>query len=348
MKRLVICGVLFMLVGCTEYDVDQFESYTPVRDDLKTEIEYGEVFDHTVFEYEYLKGGQNLVFPEIDTLILGETHYEVLVDEKTYPFEISVIDTQFPKFKGKTSYTIFKGETLNLKDHISASDPVDGELEVSFDSFDQEKVGTQRVVARAKDFNDNESELEIEVVIKEKPAPKPVVPPTNTGATIIKGHLIVNKKYPIPNNYASGENSTAASSIRAMIQDMKAQGLRVSTSYSGFRTYHYQKQLYEGYVRRHGQKEADTFSAKPGHSEHQSGLAYDLKSPNGTLLETEPEITWVREHAHEYGFTVRYPKDKVHITKYMYEPWHLRYLGSDAKILFDNNLTLEEYLGVGG
>lgn len=64
-----------------------------------------------------------------------------------------------------------------------------------------------------------------------------------------------------------------------MIQDMKAQGLRVSTNYLGFRTYHYQKQLYEGYVRRLGQAEADTFSAKPGHSEHQSALAYDLKSP---------------------------------------------------------------------
>ena len=91
---------------------------------------------------------------------------------------------------------------------------------------------------------------------------------------------------------------------------------------------------------------ADTYSARAGHSEHQTGLAFDLNSLEESFGETREGI-WLREHCWEYGFIIRYPKGKESITGYMYEPWHVRYLGkSAAKSVFESGLCLEEYLNV--
>ena len=100
------------------------------------------------------------------------------------------------------------------------------------------------------------------------------------------------------------------------------------------------------YVKRSGKAEADRYSARPGHSEHQTGLAFDLNSIDMTFADTD-ECAWVNKHCAEYGFIIRYPKGSESITGYMYEPWHLRYLGTEtAKKVYDSGLTLEEYLGI--
>ena len=118
---------------------------------------------------------------------------------------------------------------------------------------------------------------------------------------------------------------------------------------SGYRSYNTQKDLYNSYVANHGQEAADKFSAKPGQSEHQSGLAMDITSASmnyqldDTFFDTE-EGKWVAENAHKFGFVIRYPKGKEDITGYQYEPWHLRYVGlSLAKETYESQLTLEEY-----
>lgn len=97
-----------------------------------------------------------------------------------------------------------------------------------------------------------------------------------------------------------------------------------------------------GFARGENPEAVDISFAVPGHSEYQTGFAFDLRSPSGALLIIEPEITWVRENAHRYGFIVRYPEGKTHITGYKYEPWHLGYMGSDAEKIYCSNLTLEE------
>lgn len=119
---------------------------------------------------------------------------------------------------------------------------------------------------------------------------------------------------------------------------------------SGFRSYETQEVLYNGYVERSGQAEADRYSAQPGKSEHQTGLTMDVTADSvGRQLvqsfgETDEGI-WVRENAHRYGFIVRYPEGKEEITKYMYEPWHLRFLGiALATEIYESGLTYEEYL----
>ncbi len=118
---------------------------------------------------------------------------------------------------------------------------------------------------------------------------------------------------------------------------------------SGYRSYRTQESTYNGYVKNHGQAEADKFSAKAGQSEHQTGLAIDISSESvNFLLEEEfgdtVEGKWVAENAHRFGFIVRYPKGKEDVTGYMYEPWHLRYLGVDlATKVYESGLTLEQY-----
>jgi len=117
---------------------------------------------------------------------------------------------------------------------------------------------------------------------------------------------------------------------------------------SGYRSHQLQTVYYSNYVRVSGEAEANKFSARPGQSEHQTGLAFDLASTsNSCYLETcfgDSEAgKWLATHAHEYGFTLRYPADKTDITGYQYEPWHFRYVGKDlAGALHQSGLTLDE------
>ena len=176
----------------------------------------------------------------------------------------------------------------------------------------------------------------------------PSTPQTTIEPYYVNGILIVNKKHPLPANYGSQEDPTALSQLQKMIADMQSLGLSISNSYSGYRSYQYQSSLYQNYVNSYGQASADTFSARPGYSEHQTGLAFDLIQPNGALLESPNEAQWVAQNAHKYGFIVRYQSGKESITGYMAEPWHVRYVGDEAVNIYQSGLTLEEYLHVEG
>ncbi len=168
-----------------------------------------------------------------------------------------------------------------------------------------------------------------------------------TPATVA-GVPIVNKKYSVSPDYAPREDPTAAAAAKELIAAMQSQGLDVSDAWSGFRSYEYQSELYNGYVASSGQEAADTFSARPGFSEHQTGLAFDLKHSSGALLENPAEAQWLLDHAHEYGFIVRYQEGWESITGYMAEPWHIRYLGDIAEEVHSRNVPLETYLGAEG
>lgn len=160
--------------------------------------------------------------------------------------------------------------------------------------------------------------------------------------------VIVNKKNPVDKNYNPGENKEAKAALTDLIKDMQSLDLDINTDYSGYRTYEYQENLYNRYVEREGVEKADTYSARPGYSEHHTGLAFDLKHLDGNLITKENEVNWVRDNAYQYGFIIRYPEGKEDITGYMYEPWHLRYVGDIAKEIVAQNVTLEEFLNVEG
>ena len=164
-------------------------------------------------------------------------------------------------------------------------------------------------------------------------------------ATYIKGILIVNKSYALPSTFGNGLTADTTAAFNAMQADAAAAGHNIYIA-SGFRSFSSQTTIYNRYKANEGQAGADTHSARPGHSEHQSGLAFDLNTITQAFGST-PEGIWTAQNAHLYGFIVRYPQGKESVTGYIWEPWHLRYVGVDvATTLYNSGQTLEEYLGV--
>lgn len=173
-----------------------------------------------------------------------------------------------------------------------------------------------------------------------------------TEPTFVQGILIVNKKNPLPSTYNKGEDQKARAAFDKMAAAAKQEGFEL-VAFSGFRSYEYQQTLYDRYVSRDGKDAADRYSARPGYSEHQSGLAFDVGEKGKEdlwLTDAFGESAagkWLVNNAHKYGFILRYPKGKEDITGYMYESWHFRYLeGDTATKVYQAGVTLEEYLGM--
>ncbi|MEW4354052.1 LD-carboxypeptidase LdcB/DacB [Streptococcus pneumoniae] len=160
--------------------------------------------------------------------------------------------------------------------------------------------------------------------------------------------LVVNKHYPLSSDYNPGEDPEAKAALLELIAAMQAEGYAISDQYSGFRSYDTQVSLYNNYVAQDGQAAADRYSARPGYSEHQTGLAYDLIDTTGNLVQEEKASKWLLKHAADYGFVVRYLYGKEKETGYMPEEWHLRYVGKEAKDIAKSGLSLEEYYGFTG
>ncbi len=165
------------------------------------------------------------------------------------------------------------------------------------------------------------------------------------GVTYIDGILLANKSYPLPADYDPGINQEALDAFYEMQDDAAAEGLDIYIS-SDYRSYYDQERIYNNYVSSDGQETADTYSSRPGYSDHQTGLAFDLNSIDDSFGYT-PESDWVAVNAHKYGFIIRFPEGKAHFTGYQYEPWHIRYLGVDkATEVYESGLCLEEFLSV--
>ncbi|WP_353807161.1 M15 family metallopeptidase [Agromyces sp. SYSU T00194] len=176
-----------------------------------------------------------------------------------------------------------------------------------------------------------------------------VAPPADASGgvqpTYVRGILVVNKTYALPSWFGAGLTAETSAAFERMRAEAAASGLDLYIS-SGFRSYASQKSIYDRYVANEGVAGADRHSARPGHSEHQSGLAFDLNTITEAFGYTA-EGEWVAANAHRFGFIVRYPPGKEGVTGYVWEPWHLRYLGvGAASDVFASGLSLEEYLGV--
>ena len=176
----------------------------------------------------------------------------------------------------------------------------------------------------------------------------------NTNYVLVNKYNYLDKNY-VPKNLEEIDNKYALSSKKLvhdakiafenMAENASKDGLNIR-AISTYRTYSYQKELYDNYVREEGIKKADTYSARPGYSEHQTGLVVDVDNKKDYYenFEKTKEFIWMDRNAHKHGFILRYPKDKENITKYMYEAWHYRYVGVKiASFIKKNNITFEEY-----
>lgn len=219
-------------------------------------------------------------------------------------------------------------------------------------------------------YNENEEEEEDSLLPEDLSsilADNPTVPLDTIPGSIT---VLVNRAYLLPASYTPAHlvipdvkfsfsylsdkrkmRKVAATALEKLFQAGEAQGVELY-GVSGYRSYARQKEIYDRNIATRGQNATDAVSAKPGSSEHQTGLTIDVsaRSVNFRLDQSfgdTKEGKWLAKNAHKYGFVVRYPYGKSKITGYSYEPWHIRFLGvTVATYLYENELTLEEYYGV--
>lgn len=192
-----------------------------------------------------------------------------------------------------------------------------------------------------------------------EPEPTPQWPVTYSLEQADSLTVVVNKKHRLPSDYvpnlvsvAGGQmRPEAASALQNLMNDASSEGASM-VIVSSYRSYQTQVSTYQYWVDTQGQAQADRESARPGHSEHQTGLAVDLGNPDGScrLLACFGDGAagqWLANNAHKYGFIIRYPNGKEAQTGYIYEPWHLRYLGVETATAVKNSgQTLDQYYGV--
>ena len=291
----------------------------------------------------------------VTSVAKGQTKINITVDNENLKKEINVTVNEVATSinVSKNAITLEEGKTSKIIATVEPSDAINKEL--VWTSLDESvaKVNSDGLITAV-----SEGKCDIEVKTKDEPIVSAKISVTvnkksneysNTNnvtePTYIKGILIVNKKYALPSTYNPGNNPTALAAFNNMKAEASKSGLTLFIL-SGFRSYQSQVGLYNRYVSRYGVQIADTFSARPGHSEHQTGLTFDVNSVEDSFAYTA-EGKWLAANCHRFGFIIRYPKGKESITGYQYEPWHIRYVGVDvATSIYNSGICLEEYLGI--
>lgn len=308
----------------------------------------------------------------IDTQKIGKVKIQVVVKNKrnkkqNYSFEITIVDQEKPVITYQKEISVEEGQAIDLLKGVTAVDNSKEEVKVRIEgNYDLKKVGEYTIFYVAEDSSGNIAKEEAKLIVNKK---KQVIPPkTNpsssepnktftttkgfkgiikNGVTYIDGVLVANKTYSLPFNYGSGLTKKTTNAFYKMQEAAKMEGLNLYIS-SGFRSYNKQNTLYNNYVARDGKKAADTYSARAGYSEHQTGLAFDVNTISSAFDNTK-EAKWLAQNCYKYGFILRYPKGKESETGYMYESWHFRYVGEElASKLYNNGdwITLETYFGI--
>lgn len=239
------------------------------------------------------------------------------------------------------SYTRI-GTAIGLMDEAEPKESSEPEIDKELVGEDEPKESIEEVIKKEPEEEATKEES-VKYIEGQKLPSKP---------TYIKDVLIASKKYPLPSTYAPGESKEAREAFEEMAAEALLDGFKL-TAFSTYRSFEYQTDLYQRYVDQDGEEEADRYSARPGYSEHQTGLAFDIGELNVTddwaserFGETEAG-KWIAANAHRFGFILRYPEGKESVTGYMHESWHFRYVGVEiAKSIYKNNSTLEEYLEI--
>ena len=268
-------------------------------------------------------------------------------------------DNESPVITGNESITVIRGEGIDLLEGVTVTDNSGGKIttEVTGD-YDFNKVGTYNLKYTATDSSGNKASKDFTLTVRERTkddnktnrtfiTSKGYKGEVKDGITYIEGYLIANKTYSLPEDYNPGLLEKTKTNANRMFAAAKKEGLNIYIS-SGFRSYNKQKSLYNGYVSSDGKAKADTYSARPGHSEHQSGLAFDVNQINSSFDNTK-EAKWLHKNCYKYGFILRYPKNKTNETGYIYESWHYRYVGVELATKLYNNgdwITMEDYFGI--
>lgn len=363
---LIIIFILFSLGAYLIYTKTNIFTYKS-----KITIEVGEkvpsIKDYLYKDSDKVKEIVWNDIEEVDNKIYKPGTYTGVFKYKEEDKEVTLIvkDTTPPSIEGVKDIEVLAfSDKPNLLDGVVVGDNSKEEITATIKGeYNIEEEGEYLLSYTAKDSSGNETEKEFKITVKNNPnvkiskSTKGYTIKNYYGVTYVDGVVIANKTYSLPSNFAPNNLVTINGYIKvvdyvkdaflSLSSDAKAIGLNIYAS-SGYRSYSNQKYIYENYVSMDGKENADRYSARAGYSEHQTGLAIDVNTIDMSFDNTS-ESVWLRENAYKYGFIIRYPKGKEEITGYMYEPWHIRYVGKELsnKLYKDGSyITLEEYYGI--
>ena len=383
-KNILIAVLIFtVLVASTAFLI--FNSHKVQKLEVKEKITIT-IGQQVPKESDYIPGSitDNIQWDNIDIedgKIYHSGVYEgkVLLDSELKNIKLVVLDQKKPVIECEDTISVPVGSKIDLFSLVNVTDDSHDDLEKKIDGkYDLNKAGFYDIEFNVIDKSGNRTSKKVRLQVKESNSTsgsktntstntKSNVTPTSSGSKLegttpkgfkiekkdgvyyIGGILIANKTYSLPSDYNPGSLLSEFNiAFTQMKEAAEKEGIDLKVV-SGFRSYSTQNTLYNNYVSRDGKAEADRYSARPGYSEHQTGLAADLNEVSDTFGETKAG-KWLSENCWRYGFILRYPKGKESITGYMYESWHFRYIGDTniAKELYNDGdwSTLEEYLGI--
>ena len=385
---IIACIVLLTIIGLIIGLIFYFN-----RDQLILEYQDNvEVnLNDEVYNTDYITKLENGVIltekEKIDTSSLGVIEIKVLIKdnnnkEREYKYHINVVDKEDPVITFKSELSTQVGTKIDLLKDVSATDNSGEEITVEVEGeYDFDKEGEYKLNYVAKDSSGNVKKEEFTLKVTKKqevqPTPAPVSDKEFTtsnghkgvvknGITYIDGYMIANKTYSVPKNIypenavkcVDGNrndqilNKTTCSAAQEMIEAAKKEGVTLYIA-SGYRSYSTQNYLWTTRRDSNGKAFADSGTARAGHSEHHTGLGFDMCGSGKGCITSEYANTtgakWMNANAYKFGLILRYPNGKTDETGYKYESWHFRYVGKElAQKLYNNGdwITLENYFGI--
>ena len=322
--EIVLNGAQNVILCGKEYVEDGYQAIDNVDGDVTDRV-------------EIVKEENKIIYSVIDSSGNKTEITRNLINDNVNP-EISLIHSDNLTFKKGKKYKEFGAKAI---------DNCDGDITSRIEivsNVDVNKVGDYVVTYKVKDSSDNESIITRNIKVYNKEELNKGYTEIEQGPKYVNGILIVSKKYAIPSDFKA-DNAEALKALSDLQAAAKKAGYSLPTR-SAYRSYSTQASLYERYKKSYGQEYTDGRAARPGHSEHQTGLAFDIGIATVSFGSTKAGI-WLNNNCAKYGFIIRYPEYKEAITGYNYEPWHVRYVGVDiATEIMDKKITLEEYLGL--
>lgn len=323
MKRIILCILMLILFGCVDKGIYTDEEYETLKS-------YG-------IEKQAVEECEN---PEtIQVMLKGNfikenlpSYCKLKVDSDYGVNELINKDLSIEEIEEYLSYSYMRLEKLDRYIQYESDSIQDKILKVNMD-LDLKPYEITKIVDNLADYTLLVNKYN---ALPEGYKPDDLVPMVNA--------CIYGKDYSC-SGILKEVRKVAADAWEEFCKAASEQGLELR-AVGAFRTYDYQKNLYNYYYNLKGKDYAEKFYARPGQSEHNSGLAIDLTFNDHIYYQIEDKkgYDWIVQNMHKYGFILRYPKDKTDITLYGYESWHLRYVGKEvAQYIYENNLTLEEY-----
>ena len=343
-RRVAILMVLLVLILALFFGFWNHKSITFVSSDV---VEYGS--DTNAMDLvESVSGGTVVNNPQLDTTVVGKCRIVYKVKgwflTKEIRKDIVVKDTKKPVIKlYKKQVTVSKNENYHLYDnvksvidsgygnldYISSKNPDRGTYTIQSD-YKEDKKGDYKATVIAKDQNGNTSKATFAITVTNEESE------SDEEVTIKNGIVLVNASNPLSEDYKSNDTDKAEKALKELQEAAQEEGYDLTTI-KGYRSYSEQSEIEDN-------EGSDNFWTKAGYSEHQTGLAFDVGEQQEEFGSSEAG-QWLASHCAEYGFIIRYPKDKEEQTGHTYAPWHIRYVGKKAaKKITEKNLCLEEYL----